>query len=130
MGLGGGAQAEELTPSTPPPPQRVISNLEYNHNRGYNYNVTKDRPFSRIMDTAREVLREALPIKCIEAVFLAAYLSCGWEELDRFPVGFKSSVKNQTYRWEGGEGGARGSVENQTLCVWGGRGRQGEYNSH
>ena len=51
------------------------------------------------MDTARDVLREALPIKCIEAVFLGAFLTAGWEELQRFPVGFKSSVGKDTYRW-------------------------------
>lgn len=31
----------------------------------------------RIMDTAKDTLTEALPIKCLEAVFLGAYLSCG-----------------------------------------------------
>jgi len=78
--------------------QKVISSVEYNHSPGYFYNVSKDRPWSRVMDTAREVVREALPIKCIEAVFLGAFLTAGWEELDRYPVGFKSMVNGQTYR--------------------------------
>jgi hypothetical protein len=43
--------------------QRVISSLEYNHAPGYLYNVSKDRPLAAIMWTAREVLKEALPIK-------------------------------------------------------------------
>lgn len=46
--------------------QRVIVSLQYNHIPGYLYNVSKSRPFSRIMDTARDTLKEALPIKCIE----------------------------------------------------------------
>ena len=53
---------------------------------------------SRIMDTAREVLREALPIKCIEAVFLGTLLTAGWEGLHRMPLGFKSTVNGETYR--------------------------------
>ena len=59
---------------------------------------SKDRPFSRIMDTAREVLREALPIKCIEAVFLGALLTAGWEGVHRMPLRFKSMVNGQTYK--------------------------------
>uniref|UniRef100_A0A7S0YJS4 Vasohibin-like protein n=1 Tax=Polytomella parva TaxID=51329 RepID=A0A7S0YJS4_9CHLO len=70
--------------------QRVISSLQYNHHAGYFYNVSKDRPWSRVMDTARELLATALPIKCIEAVFLGAYLTAGWLDLDRIPIGFKS----------------------------------------
>ena len=34
---------------------QVIGSIEYNHSPGYMYNVSKDRPYSRIMDTAREV---------------------------------------------------------------------------
>ncbi len=76
----------------------MISSIEYNHNLGYFFNVSKDRPFSRIMDTAREVLREALPIKCIEAVFLGGLLTAGFEGLQRLPVGFKSKAGNETHR--------------------------------
>ncbi|GAX80038.1 hypothetical protein CEUSTIGMA_g7477.t1 [Chlamydomonas eustigma] len=78
--------------------QKVIASIEYNHSPGYFYNVSKDRPFSRIMDTAREVLREAMPIKCIEAVFLGALLTAGWEGTARMPLGLKSGVNGETYR--------------------------------
>eukprot|EP00955_Chlamydomonas_euryale_P115357 366343-Chlamydomonas_euryale.AAC.16 len=57
-----------------------------------------DRPFCRIMDTAREVLREALPIKCIEAVFLGGLLTAGWSGVQRMPLGFKSKVNGEDYR--------------------------------
>lgn len=50
------------------------------------------------MDTAREVLREALPIKCIEAVFLGALLTAGWEGVHRMPLRFKSMANGQTYK--------------------------------
>ncbi|KXZ49816.1 hypothetical protein GPECTOR_19g267 [Gonium pectorale] len=78
--------------------QQVINSLQYNHTPGYYYNVSKARPFSRIMETARETLRSALPIKCLEAVFLGALLTAGWHDLDRLPLAFKSTVQGQTYR--------------------------------
>ncbi|GLI59171.1 hypothetical protein VaNZ11_000991 [Volvox africanus] len=78
--------------------QQVINSLQYNHTPGYYYNVSKSRPFSRIMDTAREALRVALPIKCLEAVFLGALMTAGWQDLDRLPLAFKSTVQGQTYR--------------------------------
>ncbi|KAG1668633.1 hypothetical protein FOA52_002486 [Chlamydomonas sp. UWO 241] len=78
--------------------QRVMSSIEYNHRPGNFYNVSKDRPFCRIMDTARDMLREALPIKCIEAVFLGGLLTAGWDGLQRLPLGFKSKVNGETYR--------------------------------
>jgi len=51
---------------------------------------------SRILETAREITRLSLPIKCVEAVFLAAYLTQGQRELERVPLSFKSSVDGQT----------------------------------
>ncbi|KAL6752521.1 Vasohibin-domain-containing protein [Haematococcus lacustris] len=78
--------------------QRVINALEYNHQQGYLFNVDKDRPLCRILDTARDVLREAMPIKCIEAVFLGLLLTNNWEHMERYPVGFKSKCQGNTYR--------------------------------
>ncbi|MEW5305271.1 MAG: hypothetical protein WDW36_007824 [Sanguina aurantia] len=78
--------------------QRVIASLQYNHASGNHYSVRKARPFSRIMDTARDTLRKGLPIKCIEAVFLGLFLTAGWEDLERIPVGFKSAAGGQVYR--------------------------------
>ena len=34
-------------------------------------------PMARVVDTAKEVVRKALPIKCLEAVFLGLYLTSG-----------------------------------------------------
>ena len=33
-----------------------------------------------------------------QAVFLGAHLTCGWVELDRLPIGFRSRVNDQEYR--------------------------------
>lgn len=53
---------------------------------------------ARIMATARDVLKDCLPIKCIEAVFLGLYLTSGWEGLDRIPLAFKSRAAGVSYR--------------------------------
>ena len=38
------------------------------------------------------MVRESLPIKCMEAVVLAIYLTNGIPGLGRFPINFKSEV--------------------------------------
>ena len=43
-------------------------------------------------------MRRALPIKCLEAVFLGLYLTAGMRDLDRIPVGFKTCVQGASYR--------------------------------
>lgn len=39
---------------------------------------------------ARRILRDPLPLKCVEATFLALLLTCGWRGADRVALGFKS----------------------------------------
>jgi hypothetical protein len=78
--------------------QAYIEKLSYNFT-GVNYfDVRKQRPMGRIMETARDVTRQALPIKCVEAVFLATYLTQGLRDLERVAVSFKSTVDGQTYK--------------------------------
>lgn len=45
-----------------------------------------------LMDTAKAMVRESLPIKCMEAVILAICLTNGIPGLGRFPINFKSEV--------------------------------------
>ena len=105
--------------------QTYIEKLQYNFT-GVNYfDIRKNRPMTyatwlelrssrtsagllltrlslaldrRILETAREITRQALPIKCVEAVFLATYLTQGLRELERVPVSFKSQVDGNTYK--------------------------------
>lgn len=53
------------------------------------------------MVTARDIMRDGLPIKCIEACFLGIYLTCGYPNWKRYPVGFKTKVDGQknAYRY-------------------------------
>jgi len=43
-------------------------------------------------------VQEALPIKCIEGVFLALYLTSEIQDVERVPISFKSTVNGQVYR--------------------------------
>lgn len=82
--------------------QDVISSLQYNHMPGYYFNVSKARPLPSILATAAAILRDPLPIKCIEAVFLGLLLTQGFGggQLQRMPVGFKSMGADSQVGWE------------------------------
>ena len=78
--------------------QQYITSLTYNHTSKQYYNIRKNRSLCRILETARDIVREGLPIRCIEAVFLGLLLTSGQEHLDRYPVGFKTMVGTNVYR--------------------------------
>ena len=79
--------------------QAFIDQLTYNH-VGYDgavngstfFSIDKKRPIGRILETARCIERDALPIKCVEAVFLALRLTANWRDVDRVPAAFKTAV--------------------------------------
>ncbi len=52
----------------------------------------------RLMDSAREIVRESLPIKCLEAVALSLYLTSPLTSVQRFAIGFKSKFSGLHYR--------------------------------
>ena len=73
--------------------QELITALQYNHTDAVTYfTVDKARPTCRVMDTARDIIRHGLPIRCVEAVFLAMYLTAGWREVERIPLRMRSVV--------------------------------------
>ncbi|KAK3749494.1 hypothetical protein QZH41_013467 [Actinostola sp. cb2023] len=51
-----------------------------------------------LMDTAREIIKESLPIKCLEAVIVSLYLTSSFSELQRFTISFKSQFSSHFYR--------------------------------
>ncbi len=78
--------------------QAYIEKLAYNFT-GVNYfDVRKHRPMGRILETGREITRQALPIKCVEATFVGAYLTQGLKELERVPVSFRSQIDGVMYK--------------------------------
>ncbi|KAG8504430.1 Tubulinyl-Tyr carboxypeptidase 2, partial [Galemys pyrenaicus] len=62
----------------------------YNHTGTQFFEIRKMRPLSGLMETAKEMTREALPIKCLEAVILGIYLTNGQPSVERFPISFKT----------------------------------------
>lgn len=74
--------------------QRFISSFEYNHTTEKFFQIRKDLGMKRIISTAKDVINESLPIKCIEAVFLACYLTRNMEDLVRIPVRFQTKLEN------------------------------------
>eukprot|EP01050_Picozoa_sp_SAG11_P008779 SAG11_NODE_789_length_7139_cov_5.205607_6_plen_247_part_00 len=57
--------------------QHFIEGFQYNYTDQTYFNLRKTRPLHQILSTAREMVREALLIRCLEAVFLAIYLTRG-----------------------------------------------------
>ncbi len=78
--------------------QEYITSFQYNHTATTYFDQNKQRPLCRILSTARDIVRQGLPIKCVEAVFLGLLLTSGWTDLDRVPVGFKTCVAGHVYR--------------------------------
>jgi hypothetical protein len=52
----------------------------------------------RIMKSVQDLIKEPLPIKCLEAVFVAIYLTNAQKDLVRLPLTFKSSSHGKVYR--------------------------------
>lgn len=57
------------------------------YNQRYNYTgqtffvKKKDRGFRHVTSTAKLIIREALPIQCVEAVYLGAFFTAGMSEV-------------------------------------------------
>ncbi|KAM7060745.1 tubulinyl-Tyr carboxypeptidase 2-like isoform 2-T3 [Acridotheres tristis] len=70
--------------------QTYMKLLQYNHTGTQFFEIRKTRPLSGLMETAKEMTRESLPIKCLEAVILGIYLTNGQPSVERFPISFKT----------------------------------------
>lgn len=60
--------------------------------------MNKNRSFKSIVSTAKDIVNEVLPIQCLEAVFLSAYLTANAPELERFPISFKTVAGGTVHR--------------------------------
>ncbi|XP_070590540.1 tubulinyl-Tyr carboxypeptidase 2 isoform X3 [Erythrolamprus reginae] len=57
----------------------------------------RSRPLTGLMESAKEMTRESLPIKCLEAVILGIYLTNGQSSVERFPISFKSHFSGNNF---------------------------------
>ncbi|KAI8914732.1 Vasohibin-domain-containing protein [Powellomyces hirtus] len=102
------------TPSVPRPPmclaagaslvdklksvQTYIDRLGYNHLGTTFFEIRKSASVRSLMKTAQEMIVYGLPIKCLEAVVLATYLTAPMMDIERIPCSFKSECGLETYR--------------------------------
>ncbi|XP_041105267.1 tubulinyl-Tyr carboxypeptidase 2-like [Polyodon spathula] len=77
--------------------QNYMKMLQYNHTGTQFFEIRKTRPLSGLMETAREMIRESLPIKCLEAVILGIYLTNGLTSVERFPISFKTQFSGNYF---------------------------------
>ncbi|XP_073484498.1 tubulinyl-Tyr carboxypeptidase 2 isoform X1 [Aquarana catesbeiana] len=77
--------------------QKYMKTLQYNHTGTQLFEIRKTRPLSGLMETAREMTRESLPIKCLEAVILGIYLTNGQASVERFPISFKTQFSGNYF---------------------------------
>ena len=56
--------------------------VRYNYTGEEFFVKKKDRGFRHVTSTAKLIIREALPIQCVEAVFVGAYLTADMSEVN------------------------------------------------
>ena len=78
--------------------QQFIKEFEYNHTGANYFTKRRDRGLKHVSLTAKDIIREALPIQCVEVVFLACYLTAEMKEVERFPLSFKSNMGGRMFR--------------------------------
>ncbi|RHY34289.1 hypothetical protein DYB32_001045 [Aphanomyces invadans] len=87
--------------------QAYMNALEYNYTGKLYFDVSKNRSHKSIYGTAKDIIHDALPIQCLEAVFVAAYLTAGGPEyegatfnhqIDRIPISFKTLAGGTIFR--------------------------------
>ncbi|XP_010877333.2 tubulinyl-Tyr carboxypeptidase 1 [Esox lucius] len=77
--------------------QKYIRDLQYNHTGTQFFEIKKSRPLTALMDIAKEMTRESLPIKCLEAVILGIYLTNSMPGVERFPLSFKTEFSGNHF---------------------------------
>lgn len=78
--------------------QRYLDQLQYNHTGTKFFHVHKEKPLNRLLETAKHIVREALPIKCLEAAIVAIHLTMPLTKVDRFCISFKTAFGSKQYR--------------------------------
>lgn len=75
--------------------QDFIEALQYNYTGKQFVKLNKTKGMSHVHAAAEQLINAALPIQCVEAVFLGCHLTCGLRDIDRIPVCFKSVFNGQ-----------------------------------
>ncbi|TPX61938.1 hypothetical protein PhCBS80983_g00857 [Powellomyces hirtus] len=90
------------TPSVPRPPMCLVAGASLGDKlksvRTTFFEIRKSASVRSLMKTAQEMIVYGLPIKCLEAVVLATYLTAPMMDIERIPCSFKSECGSETYR--------------------------------
>ena len=78
--------------------QKFISAFQYNYSGSPFVRMQKNRGMKHVSSCAKQIISAALPIQCVEAVFLACFLTADLLAVDRIPLSFKSKMDGNTYR--------------------------------
>jgi len=85
--------------------QAFVSSFGYDH-VGEQYGLSvqravlckkRDRGLAHVTHIAKELCREGLPIRCVDAVFLAIYLTTGRQGMQRFPLSFRTRQNGKSF---------------------------------
>lgn len=101
--------------------QKYMNNLQYNHTGTQFFEIKKNRPISGLMEVAKDMIRESLPIKCLEAIILGIFLTNGMMGVERFPISFKTAFNGNVHRhvvlgiYHAGKYGALGMSRREDL---------------
>ena len=79
--------------------QHYIESFEYNHTGVRYFNIRKQVNLPRIVLMAKQIAEEALPIQCLEAVFVGIHLTASMSSVQRVPIGFKTRARGKTYEF-------------------------------
>eukprot|EP00796_Vickermania_ingenoplastis_P008756 gene8757-6159_t len=94
---------EKHIPRDLPPAEQIrfiqdeLDVLSYNHLPHTFFCLDKHRSLDNILSTGRDVLADALPIRCLEATFVGLYLTQHLKDVHRMPLSFGSWVGGKFY---------------------------------
>ena len=80
--------------------QAYIEAYEYNFTGENFFNVKgvrQNQSLFRVLEVAKRVIRESLPIKCVEAVYLGIYCTQSMSDIERLPIIFNSEISGHRY---------------------------------
>lgn len=78
--------------------QKYLNQLQYNHTGTQFFEIKMNRSIARLYDTAKNMIKYSLPIKCLEAVILSLYLTANIKNISRFTIRFKSKFGNTKHK--------------------------------
>ena len=76
--------------------QAFIESLEYNYTGRPFFPIKRSLGTAHLHSVSNQLIREALPIQCVEAVFLGTHLTTGVTALERIPLSFKTKFLRGT----------------------------------